>query len=124
MVLFGLVSSLFDFLTFGVLLWLFQAAPEEFRTGWFIESLMTELVIALVVRTRRPFWRSRPGNLLMISTAIVIPLALALPYLPFASIFGFVPLPAPLLLAMIGLTLAYVGAAEIAKKFFYARRRP
>ena len=123
MVLFGLVSSLFDFLTFGVLLWLFQAAPEEFRTGWFIESLLTELVIALVVRTRGPFWRSRPGTLLMISTAIVIPLALALPYLPFASVFGFVPLPAPLLLAMIGLTLAYVGAAEIAKKFFYTGRR-
>jgi P-type Mg2+ transporter len=123
MVLFGLVSSLFDFLTFGVLLWLFQAAPEEFRTGWFIESLLTELVIALVVRTRGPFWRSRPGNLLMISTAIVTVLTLVLPYLPFTSIFGFVPLPAPLMLAMIGLTLAYVGAAEIAKKFFYARRR-
>jgi P-type Mg2+ transporter len=123
MVLFGLVSSLFDFLTFGVLLWLFQAAPEEFRTGWFIESLLTELVIALVVRTRGPFWRSRPGNLLMISTAIVIVLTLVLPYLPFTSIFGFVPLPAPLMLAMIVLTLAYVGAAEIAKKFFYAGRR-
>jgi P-type Mg2+ transporter len=123
MVLFGLVSSLFDFPTFGVLLWLFQAAPEEFRTGWFIESLLTELVIALVVRTRGPFWRSRPGNLLMISTAIVIVLTLVLPYLPFTSIFGFVPLPAPLMLAMIVLTLAYVGAAEIAKKFFYAGRR-
>jgi len=123
MVLFGLVSSLFDFLTFGVLLWLFQAAPEEFRTGWFIESLLTELVIALVVRTRGPFWHSRPGNLLMISTAIVTVLTLVLPYLPFTSIFGFVPLPAPLMLAMIALTLAYVGAAEIAKKFFYARRQ-
>jgi len=121
MVLFGLVSSLFDFLTFGILLWVFQAAPEEFRTGWFVESLLTELVIALVVRTRRPFWRSRPGNLLLASTVFFIAVTLALPYLPFSPLFGFVPLPAPLMLAMIGLTLAYVGAAEMAKKYFYAR---
>ena len=121
MVLFGLVSSVFDFLTFGILLWVFQAAPEEFRTGWFVESLLTELVIALVVRTRRPFWRSRPGNLMMASSAVVIVLTLALPFLPFSTVFGFVPLPAPLMLAMIALTLAYVVAAEAAKKYFYAR---
>jgi Mg2+-importing ATPase len=121
MVLFGLVSSLFDFLTFGLLLWLFQASPEEFRTGWFIESLLTELVIALVVRTRRLFFRSRPGNMLLASTVLVIAIALVLPYLPFSSIFGFVPLPARLLLGMIGLTLVYVVAVELAKKTFYAR---
>ena len=121
MVLFGLLSSLFDFLTFGALLWLFQAAPEEFRTGWFLESLLTELVIALVVRTRRPFYRSRPGNWLLISTVLVISVALALPYLPWSSIFGFVPLPVPLLLGMIGLTLAYVLAVELVKKSFYGR---
>ena len=121
MVLFGLVSSLFDFLTFGALLWLFQATAEEFRTGWFIESLLTELVIALVVRTRRPFYRSRPGNWLLASTALVIGFTLVLPYLPASALFGFVPLPAPLMLTMIGLTLAYVLAAEGAKKFFYAR---
>ncbi|MEP7157647.1 MAG: magnesium-translocating P-type ATPase [Betaproteobacteria bacterium] len=121
MVLFGLVSSVFDFLTFGILLWVFQAAPEEFRTGWFVESLLTELVIALVVRTRRMFWKSRPGKLLLVSTTIMVMLTLALPYLPFSAVFGFVPLPAPLMLAMIGLTLAYVIAAEVAKKYFYAR---
>ena len=121
MVLFGLVSSVFDFLTFAALLWLFQAAPEEFRTGWFIESLLTELVIALVVRTRRLCFRSRPGNLLLASTAIVICMALALPYLPFAPLFGFVPLPAPLMVALIGLTALYVLAAEVAKKYFYSR---
>jgi Mg2+-importing ATPase len=123
MVLFGLVSSAFDFLSFGVLLWVFQAAPEEFRTGWFIESLLTELVIALVVRTRGPFWRSRPGRLLLASTTGAIALTLALPYLPGIAVFGFVPLPAPLMAAMIALTLAYVAAAEVAKKFFYARAR-
>jgi Mg2+-importing ATPase len=121
MVRFGLISSLFDMLTFAVLLWLFRASPEEFRTGWFLESLLTELVIALVVRTRRPFYRSRPGNLLLGSSAGVILVALVLPYLPFSSIFGFVPLPAPLVLAMIGLTLAYVVVVELAKKSFYGR---
>ncbi|MDO9277261.1 MAG: magnesium-translocating P-type ATPase [Polaromonas sp.] len=121
MVRFGLISSLFDMLTFAVLLWIFRASPEEFRTGWFVESLLTELVIALVVRTHHPFYRSRPGNLLLGSTVVVMAVALVLPYLPFSSILGFVPLPAPLVLAMIGLTLAYVVVVELAKKSFYGR---
>jgi P-type Mg2+ transporter len=121
MVLFGLVSSVFDFLTFGTLLFLFHATEEEFRTGWFIESLLTELVIALVVRTRRVFFRSRPGMLLLVSTFIVIGVTLVLPYLPFNSLFGFVPLPAPLMLMLIGLTVLYVVVAELAKKYFYTR---
>jgi Mg2+-importing ATPase len=121
MVLFGLVSSVFDFLTFGTLLLLFHASPEEFRTGWFIESLLTELVIALVVRTRHLFFRSRPGTLLLVSTLIFIGITLVLPYLPFMSVIGFTPLPAPLMLAMIGLTALYVLAAELAKKYFYSR---
>jgi len=120
MVLFGLLSSVFDGLTFGVLWWVFQATPDEFRTGWFVESLLTELVIALVVRTRRPFYRSRPGHLLLITTCVVMVVALLLPYLPFSPIFGFVPLPAPLMLGMVALTLTYVFAVEMAKTFFYA----
>lgn len=121
MVIFGLVSSLFDFLTFGMLLFLFRAAPEEFRTGWFIESLLTELVIALVVRTRHPFFRSRPSRLLLVSTLAFIGVTLALPYLPFSSVFGFIPLPAPLMLTLLGLTAVYVLATELAKKYFYSR---
>ena len=121
MVLFGLVSSLFDFLTFGTLLILFRAAPEAFRTGWFIESLLTELVIALVVRTRHLFFRSRPGALLLASTLVFIGITLVLPYLPFISVFGFVPLPAPLMLTLLGLTALYVAATELTKKYFYAR---
>ena len=121
MVLFGLVSSVFDFLTFGVLLILYRASPAEFRTGWFIESLLTELVIALVVRTRRVFFRSRPGKLLLTSTLIVIGITLVLPYAPFSFLFGFIPLPAPLMLMMLGLTALYVLVTEIAKKVFYSR---
>ncbi len=121
MVLFGLVSSIFDFLTFGTLLFLFHASPDEFRTGWFVESLITELVIILVVRTRHLFLRSRPGRLLLASTLIFIVIALVLPYLPFISVFGFVPLPIPLMLTMLGLTVLYVVATELAKKYFYSR---
>jgi Mg2+-importing ATPase len=121
MVLFGLVSSIFDFLTFGTLLFFFRASPQEFRTGWFVESLLTELVIALVVRTRHPFFRSRPGNLLLVSTLGFIAITVALPYLPFVSVFGFIPLPAPLMLSMLGLTALYVLATELTKKYFYSR---
>lgn len=121
MMLFGLVSSIFDFMTFGVLLYLFKASPDEFRTGWFIESLLTELVIALIVRTRHVFWRSRPGKLLLLSSLLFIGITLVLPYIPFISIFGFVPLPAPLMLTMVGLTLLYVVVTELAKKYFYSR---
>jgi P-type Mg2+ transporter len=121
MVVFGLVSSIFDFLTFGILLYLFHASPEEFRTGWFVESLLTELVIALVVRTRRVFFRSRPGRLLLISTLIVIGITLVLPYVRINFLFGFVPLPAPLMFTMLGLVVFYVLVTEIAKKLFYSR---
>jgi Mg2+-importing ATPase len=121
MVLFGLVSSIFDFLTFGILLLLFHASPVEFQTGWFIESLLTELVIALVVRTRHVFFRSRPGKLLLVSTLIFIGITLVIPYLPFSAVLGFVPLPAPLMLVLLALTALYVLATELAKKYFYSK---
>jgi Mg2+-importing ATPase len=78
-------------------------------------------VIALVVRTRHLFFRSRPGTLLLGSTLAVTVIALVLPYLPFISLFGFIPLPAPLMLAMIGLTVLYVVVTEVAKKVFYSK---
>lgn len=116
---FGAVSSAFDFLTFGVLLAIFHATPAMFRTGWFVESLLTELVIALVVRTRRPFFRSRPGNVLLWSTAALIPSAFVIPYLPFAGLFEFVPLPGTLVATISAITMLYVGATEVTKRWFY-----
>lgn len=121
MITFGLVSSVFDFVTFGVL-WVFvNASPETFRTGWFVESLLTELLVMFVVRTRRPFYKSRPGLWLLVSSVAVVILTLLLPYLPIGALFDFVPLPAPIMLLIIGITLAYVISAEAAKKFFYTR---
>jgi Mg2+-importing ATPase len=119
MVVFGLVSSLFDALTFGALLGVFAAGPPLFRTGWFVESLLTELVIALVVRTRRPFYRSRPGTLLLVSTCALIAGTLAIPYLPLVGVLGFVPLPGTLAVALSLITAVYVLAAELTKKWFY-----
>jgi Mg2+-importing ATPase len=116
---FGALSSLFDFITFAVLLGLFHATPELFRTGWFVESLLTELAIALVVRTRRPFFRSRPGALLLRTTLALIPVTLAIPYLPFARALGFVPLPWTLLATVATITVLYVAATELMKRRFY-----
>ncbi len=119
MVEFGLLSSAFDFLTFGTLLYLFHSPPALFRTGWFVESLLTELVVALVVRTRRVFFKSRPGRLLLVLSLVLMPIAFAVPYLPGAGVLGFVPLPAPLALALIGITVLYVVSAELLKRWFY-----
>jgi Mg2+-importing ATPase len=119
MVQFGLLSSLFDVLTFAVLLGLFRADVATFRTAWFIESLLTELVVALVIRTRRRFYRSQPGRLLVALTAAMMGLALMMPYLPGATAIGFVPLPPGLLLVVIGVAVSYSLATEWQKGWFY-----
>jgi Mg2+-importing ATPase len=119
MVGFGILSSLFDFITFGALLAIFHAGPDLFRTGWFVESLLTELVIALVVRTRRPIFKSRPGNLLLWSTLVLIAVSLAIPYLPLVSYLGFVTLPIPLLLTLCAITALYVLATEATKRSLF-----
>jgi Mg2+-importing ATPase len=116
---FGALSSAFDVLTFVVLLVSFRASVEVFRTGWFVESLLTELAVALVMRTRRPFFRSRPGTLLLALTLVLIVVTLAIPYLPLASVFGFVPLPRSLTLTIVLIMLLYVAATELQKKWFY-----
>jgi len=121
MIEFGVVSSTFDFITFAVLLTVFHATTETFRTAWFVESLLTELVIALVVRTRRRFYQSRPGAVLLWSTVILAVLSLATPYLPFVATLGFVPLPLSLLATLSGITLLYVFATELGKAWFYRR---
>ena len=119
MVAFGLLSSLFDFLTFAALLGLFAAGPALFRTGWFVESLLTELAVALVVRTRRLPWRSRPSTTLLWITAAVGALAFAIPYLPAAPLLGFVPLPFEVLATVVLITGLYLVAAELAKQRYY-----
>ncbi len=121
MVIFGLVSSVFDFLTFGLLLLIAHASPDQVRTAWFVESLMTELVVALVVRTRKPFYKSRPGNYFLLITLAIAIVAIVIPYLPLHELFEFTPLPWWLMLAILGITMLYILATEVAKRIFYAR---
>lgn len=116
MLVFGLVSALFDGVTFVVLLAGFDAGATRFQTGWFVESLLTELVVALVVRTRRPAWRSRPGAALVWSTVAVSVVALLLPSLPGAAWLGFEPLPPALYAALLGITAGYVALVELTKR--------
>jgi Mg2+-importing ATPase len=123
MIEFGLLSSIFDVLTFALLLGVYAARPPLFRTGWFVESLLTELAIALVVRTRRPFYRSRPGTLMLWLTGAVVVVAVALPFLPVAELFHFVPVPWPLLLLLGGVVTLYVLATEGLKARFYRQDR-
>jgi Mg2+-importing ATPase len=119
MITFGLVSSVFDFLTFGVLLLVLKANEMQFRTGWFMESVISASFIVLVIRTRRPFFKSRPGKLLVVATAFVGLLVILLPYSPVAGLLGFTPLPPVFLVALALIVCAYVALAELTKTIFY-----
>jgi len=121
MLAFGLLSSVFDYITFGALLLIFRASTARFRTGWFLESVISAAVIVLVVRTRRPFYRSRPGKYLLAATLAIVAVTVALPFSPLAGIFHFEPLPLPFFLLIGAIVLLYVTGAEITKRLFYKR---
>ncbi len=89
MMAFGFISSIFDYLTFVVLLFLLRAGTDEFRTGWFVESVISAATIVLVIRTRRAVFQSRPGTYLLMATWIVAGITVALPYSPLRTMFGF-----------------------------------
>ncbi|MFN7751829.1 MAG: magnesium-translocating P-type ATPase [Pseudomonadota bacterium] len=125
MVVFGLVSSVFDLLTFAVLLLVLKADQATFQTSWFLISLLTELAVVLVLRTHGPAWLSRPSPLLLGSTLSVLTVALALPYLGAAAgLFSFVPLPATHLALVLAILLGYVLATEATKRIYHGHRRP
>ncbi len=120
MLVFGLISTLFDLLTFAVLLWWFDADEATFHSAWFVVSLLTELAVLLVLRTRLAAWRSAPSGLLLGATGVVFLLALCIPYLgPISALFGFVPLQGSLLAFMLMLLGAYLVCTELAKRRFF-----
>jgi Mg2+-importing ATPase len=119
MLVFGTISSVFDFVTFGVLLWWLRASEIQFRTGWFLESVVSATLVVLVVRTRRPLTKSWPSRGLMVATGVVIVVTLVLPWTPSAGILGFAPLTARYLLAIGMIVVAYVATAEFAKAWFF-----
>ena len=121
MSIFGPISSIFDFLTFGVMLWVLHASHDEFRSGWFVESLATQTLVVFLIRTRRvPFIRSRPSTAM-----IVVPIACAvtgavLPFTPLAHTLGFTALPVSFFLILVAMIVAYLALVEYAKGRFYA----
>lgn len=114
MVMYGCVSSVFDYMTFGALL-IMGASPAVFRTGWFLESLLSELFVLLVIRTQRPFWRSRVGKGLLQLSLLVGSVAIVLPYSPLARGLGFAPVPSPYALIIGTILVGYVISSEEAK---------
>jgi Mg2+-importing ATPase len=123
MIVFGSISSAFDIITFLVLELGFHAKVHEFQSAWFIGSILTEVVVLFVLRTRRPFFRSRPSRWIVIASIVVAAIACYLPYSPLAKPLSLVGLSLPLFLAIIGITLVYVASNEIAKRFFWKPRQ-
>lgn len=122
MVVFGLASSLFDFITFGVLLYLFHAGAAEFRTGWFVLSLITELGIIWVLRTRRRAWKSSPSRLLQVIIGAVFLVALSLPYSgPIAVALGFRAIRVSEVAVLLAVVVAYLAASELLKQWFFRK---
>ncbi len=122
MLTFGPISSIFDFATFALMIFVFNAAPAEFRTGWFIESIATQTLIIFAIRTRRvPFFRSRPSLALAVASLAVVAVGAWLPFSPLAGVLGFAPIPLPFFLALVGMIVAYLVLVEVAKMWFFSR---
>jgi Mg2+-importing ATPase len=121
MVIFGLLSSVFDYLTFGVLIYILKANMQEFQTGWFIESVVSATLIVFVLRTQSSIFKSKPGKYLIIATVLVVLFTLVLPYLPFAELLGFTPLPLRFYGIMLLIVICYILSAEVVKRQFYKR---
>ena len=128
MMFFGPISSLFDFMTFGVMLFVFHARGSVFQTAWFTESLCTQSLVIFAIRTRRvPFFRSRPSVALAAGTLGSVLAGLVLPFTPVAPWFGFSALPAGFLVILFAMVVVYLALVEVGKRFFFGRafaRRP
>jgi Mg2+-importing ATPase len=119
MLIFGPVSSIFDFLTFYALLYLFGAGEALFQTGWFVESITTQVLVVFAIRTRRPFFRSRPCGFLIAMALGIVAVAIALPLLPIGTWLGFVALPPLFFVYLVLATAAYLALVEVTKGLFY-----
>jgi P-type Mg2+ transporter len=123
MMIIGPISSIYDFLTFGVLLWVFHAStnPPLFHTGWFVESLATQTLVVFVIRTAGSPFKSHPSRALVISVLSVVAIAAVLPYTPVGSLLRFAPLPASMLAVIALLAATYLLVVQAVKSWFYRR---
>jgi Mg2+-importing ATPase len=120
MILIGPISSLYDFLTFYVLLHYFHASEPLFHTGWFVESLATQTLVLFVIRTMGNPFRSRPSLPLTVTTILMVIVGILLPFSPLAGLLGFTPLPGPYFTFLAASTLTYLLLVEIAKRRLFA----
>lgn len=116
---FGLLSSVFDYITFAVLLIIFEASEGIFQSGWFVLSILTELLTLLVMRTQRPFFKSKPAPILTYTSLAVAILTLAIPYLPISYIMNIEPIPLKIMASLLAIAALYIVVTEIAKYLFY-----
>ncbi|MBO3842593.1 MAG: magnesium-translocating P-type ATPase [Candidatus Brockarchaeota archaeon] len=122
MVCLGPVSSIFDFLTFFIMLFIFKASEPLFQTAWFIESLTSQTLVIFAIRTKTsPFWRSKPSRLVLLGNIAIIAFTLIIPYTPLGEIFRFVKPPATFFIALAAILGTYLALAEIIKSWFYRR---
>ena len=125
MTFFGPISSIFDFATFGIMIWVFNAHAPLFRSGWFVESLATQSLVIFAIRTRRvPFFHSRPSTPLAVATFICVAIGVLLPFSPLAPVLGFTALPAGFLAALVAMIPVYLLLIELGKRRFYRVRPP
>ena len=121
MSVFGPISSIFDFMTFFVMLAILHASHDEFRSGWFVESLATQTLVVFLIRTRRvPFFRSRPSIPMIITPVTCAVIGAVLPFTPLADVLGFTALPLSFFLILIGMIATYLVLVELAKSRFYS----
>jgi len=121
MIVFGILSSVFDYIAFGVLIFVLKSPPELFRTGWFIESVLSANLIVLVIRSRRPFFKSFPGKYLVITTIVIVVATLIFPFTPLGKLFGFAQPSILVLVLMSIIVVFYILAGEVVKGIFYKR---
>ena len=119
MIYIGPISSIFDFTTFAIMWYIFHATPELFHTGWFVESLATQVFVVYIIRTAKiPFIESRPSKTFLLTTLFIVILAALLPYTILGKLMGFVPLPMLFFLILVAIILTYLALVQIVKKWF------
>ena len=122
MLIIGPVSSLFDFITFGLMLFIFRAAPPLFHTGWFLESLTTQTLVIYVIRTRKiPFIQSWPSRFLMLTSLFIVALGFGLVFSPLAGPLGFVAPPRLYFVMLILIVVAYLYLVQLVKNWFISK---
>jgi len=123
MIVFGLISAAFDILTFSLLRLVFRVDNAQFRTAWFVECILTELLIITIVRSQLPFYKSKPSRMLVVVIILMVLVAFVLIQSPFHSLLGFAEISPTILSCILGIVLLYGLASEFAKRIFFGKQK-